>query len=71
MWPRIIGAVVLILVGALWVAQGLGAAKGSAMTGHPFYAVLGVVVIAVGLWLGRSGLRHRHPADDSTAASSE
>ena len=35
MWPRVIGGVVLGLIGLLWIAQGLGAAKGSAMTGHP------------------------------------
>jgi hypothetical protein len=66
MWPRVIGGVVLVLVGALWIAQGLGAAKGSAMTGHPFYAVLGLVVAVVGVWLIRAGLARRGtPPPDS------
>jgi hypothetical protein len=59
MWPRLIGGVVLVLVGALWIAQGLGAAKGSAMTGHPVYAVLGAAVVVVGGWLVSAGLRRR------------
>ena len=64
MWPRVIGGVVLGLIGLLWIAQGLGAAKGSAMTGHPVYAVLGVVVAALGVWLIRAGLRRRGPSTD-------
>jgi hypothetical protein len=59
MWPRVIGGVVLALVGILWIAQGLGAAKGSAMTGHPVYAVLGLVVLVLGVWLIRAGLQRR------------
>ncbi len=59
MWPRLIGGVVFSLIGILWIAQGLGAAKGSAMTGHPFYAVLGLVVAVIGIWLIRAGLQRR------------
>jgi hypothetical protein len=62
MWPRLIGGVVLVLVGALWIAQGVGAAKGSAMSGHPFYAFLGVAVVLVGVWLVVTGLRRRGSA---------
>ena len=51
MWPRAIAGVVLCLVGGLWIAQGVGAAKGSPMTGHSGYAVLGAVVVAVGVGL--------------------
>jgi uncharacterized membrane protein HdeD (DUF308 family) len=65
MWPRLVGGVVACLVGALWIAQGLGAAKGSAMSGHPIYSVLGIAVVALGVWLIRSGLRHRRQPSDA------
>ena len=35
MWIRLIAGLVLCAAGALWIAQGVGAAKGSMMTGHP------------------------------------
>ena len=67
MWLRVIGGIVLGLIGILWIAQGLGAAKGSAMSGHPGYAVLGLVVVVVGAWLIRTGVRRRDlpPGDPS------
>lgn len=57
MWSRIISGVVACLIGALWIAQGVGVAKGSPMTGHAVYAVLGAVVVAVGIWLVAAGVR--------------
>jgi hypothetical protein len=51
MWVRGIVGVVLILVGAVWVAQGTGAMSGSGMSGHGQYALLGAVVIVIGLAL--------------------
>lgn len=51
MWARGIVGIVLCLVGAVWVAQGTGAMRGSGMSGHGEYAVLGVVVIVIGLAL--------------------
>ena len=59
MWPRVLIGAVLCAVGGLWIAQGVGAAKGSPMTGHPSYAFLGGVVIVVGAWLVIAGLRRR------------
>ena len=57
MWTRTVIGVVLILLGGLWIGQGVGAIHGSGMTGHSQYAVLGGVVAAVGvlllLWAGR------------------
>jgi hypothetical protein len=50
-WARGIVGIVLCLVGAVWVAQGTGAMRGSGMSGHGEYAVLGVVVIVIGLAL--------------------
>ena len=40
---------VLCALGGIWIAQGENAMKGSAMSGHGRYAVLGVVVVLIGL----------------------
>ena len=37
--------------GALWIAQGSGAMHGGGMSGHSSFAVLGGVVIVIGLAL--------------------
>ncbi len=44
---RLVIAVVLLLVGAVWLGQGVGVIGGSAMTGSSFWAVVGVVLIAL------------------------
>jgi hypothetical protein len=59
MLVRVVAGVVLCLIGALWILQGIGVAKGSPMTDHPIYAVLGAVVVAVGAWLVAAGIRRR------------
>ncbi|UXX92758.1 hypothetical protein N7U49_11435 [Streptomyces sp. AD2-2] len=48
---RGVGGIILVVLGAVWIAQGVGAVNGSAMSGHGQYAVLGVVVALVGLFL--------------------
>jgi hypothetical protein len=48
---RGIGGVILCLLGATWIAQGTGGMSGSSMSGHGQYAVLGVVVALVGIYL--------------------
>ncbi len=45
---RIIG-VVLVLVGGLWIFQGLGVVTGSAMTGSTAWLVIGVVTVVIGI----------------------
>jgi protein-S-isoprenylcysteine O-methyltransferase Ste14 len=50
-WIRGIAGVVLCALGALWIAQGSGAMHGGGMSGHGSFAVLGVVVVIVGLAL--------------------
>lgn len=54
MVSRAIGGVVLVLIGAVWILQGLDIAKGSGMSGHAVWAVLGVVLVAVGVVLLRA-----------------
>jgi hypothetical protein len=41
--------IVLCALGGIWIAQGEGAMKGSMMSGHGQYAVLGVVVVLIGI----------------------
>ncbi|GAB2576711.1 hypothetical protein [Microlunatus antarcticus] len=47
---RVIG-VIAILIGALWVGQGLGVLPGSAMSGVLFWFWVGAVLVLVGLAL--------------------
>lgn len=51
MWTRGIAGVVLLLVGALWIAQGTDAVHGSGMSGHGQWAIIGAVVALIGLAL--------------------
>jgi hypothetical protein len=43
-----------ILVGLVWIGQGLGVVPGSFMTGQAFWAAAGIVTALVGVWLLRS-----------------
>jgi hypothetical protein len=50
MWTRGVIGIVLCLVGLVWLGQGTNVIRGSKMmSGHGGYAVLGGVVIAIGL----------------------
>ena len=52
MWTRGIVGVILILIGAVWIAQGTNVIRDSAMmSGHGGYAVLGGIVAVIGLAL--------------------
>ena len=51
--------VLLLLVGLVWVGQGLGYIKGSFMTGDMKWFWIGVGMIAAGLVLGVGALRGR------------
>ena len=48
---------VLALIGAVWILQGVGLLKGSFMTGEAVWAVIGVVCLAIGVVLIRGGRR--------------
>lgn len=54
MIARGVGGALLCLIGVVWVLQGLNIAKGSGMSGHAIWAVIGGVVIALGGALLRS-----------------
>jgi len=51
--------VLLLLVGLVWVGQGLGYIKGSFMTGDMKWFWIGVGMIAAGVVLGVGALRGR------------
>ena len=53
MWIRRTIAVVLLVVGAVWVLQGVGVLGGSFMTGEAVWAVIGVACLGVGVLLLR------------------
>jgi hypothetical protein len=47
----------MILLGGVWLLQGVGILPGSFMTGQVFWAVMGAVFMAVGGLLVLAGLR--------------
>ncbi len=56
---RLVVAVILALVGVLWIGQGTGFLPGSAMSGVQFWAVAGVVALGAGVYLAWDTLRRR------------
>jgi hypothetical protein len=58
-WIRGIIGTLLCLAGIVWMLQGLNVVHGSMMSGHGGYAVLGAVVLVLGVvtlawaWRGR------------------
>jgi hypothetical protein len=56
---RIVIAVVLGLVGLVWMAQGLGILGGGAMSGSFFWAVVGAALLAAGVVVGTLEARRR------------
>ena len=59
MWGRVVGGALLCLMGLVWILQGLNIKKGDGMSGHPIWAVLGVVLIVLGGALLRSARAQR------------
>ena len=60
MRTRWIVAILSILVGLVWMAQGLGLTKGSGfMDGSTVWAVIGAALVVLGLAVGWTALRAR------------
>ena len=59
MWVLLILGGILVVVGLLWLGQGVGLIGGSFMTGHVVWAVVGAVCIVIGALLVRAGLQWR------------
>jgi hypothetical protein len=58
-WVRAVGGGLLVLVGLLWILQGVNIVGGSSMSGRGQYAVLGIIVAFIGIWLLQSAIRIR------------
>jgi len=58
-WVFVLLGVVLMLLGLLWAAQGLGYVTGSFMTGSRLWATIGPIVALVGLWSLVTGVRRQ------------
>ncbi|GAA3222644.1 hypothetical protein [Nonomuraea helvata] len=56
-WVPLVIGVLLAAVGILWTLQGLGVVGGSVMSGNTTWAVIGPIVLVVGLVLAVIGLR--------------
>ena len=53
---RLVAAIVMLLVGLLWIGQGIGMLGGSAMSGQSIWALIGSVMLvaaAVVAWTAR------------------
>lgn len=58
----IVVAVLMVLVGAVWIGQGLGYIKGSFMTGDMHWFWIGIVVAVAGLVLGAATRAIKKPS---------
>jgi hypothetical protein len=54
---RVVAGVIGILLGVVWILQGLNIRKGDGMSGHGIWAVLGVVLVLLGIALLRGARR--------------
>jgi hypothetical protein len=53
----LVAGILLVVVGGVWIFQGVGVLKGSFMTGEAFWAWIGAVCVLFGLPLVLRGLR--------------
>jgi uncharacterized membrane protein HdeD (DUF308 family) len=58
-WITFAVGVVLVLVGAVWVLQGLGVITGSFMTGQKLWFLIGLAAFLVGVVLMAANLTKR------------
>ncbi|MFE9693322.1 hypothetical protein [Micromonospora sp. NPDC005806] len=61
-WFRLTVGLLAIVLGALWTVQGLGYVSGSVLTDRREWAVVGPVVVLIGLvtlWYGMRARRRR------------
>jgi uncharacterized integral membrane protein len=65
MWARVISGMVLCVVGAVWIGQGVGSVHGSFMTGETQWAYIGGVAVLIGLFLLVGATRARRKRIDT------
>ncbi|MCX5069898.1 hypothetical protein OOJ91_29045 [Micromonospora lupini] len=58
-WLTLTLGLLAVVIGAVWTVQGLGYVGGSGMTGERTWAVIGPIVVVVGLVVLWLGLRSR------------
>jgi hypothetical protein len=58
-WVWLVLGVLAILVGSVWTLQGLNILGGSAMSGHGLFAVIGLIVGVIGVFLVVFSARRR------------
>ena len=56
---RWIVAGVVIAIGLVWIGQGSGVIPGSFMTGDPRWALIGAVLVAIGIVVAWTAFRRR------------
>lgn len=59
-WVWLVLGLILVLLGAVWTLQGVGLLGGSAMTGDRTWAVVGPIVVLLGVAIAIVAARHRH-----------
>ncbi|MCX6046400.1 MAG: hypothetical protein NT075_14940 [Chloroflexi bacterium] len=58
-WIMVVIGILMILLGGLWILQGVNILPGSFMSGQSFWAIVGTGVFLVGILLSYLGLRSR------------
>jgi len=61
-WLRLTLGLLAVVVGLVWTLQGLGHLRGSVMSGNTVWAVVGPIVVVIGLVSLVAGLRARSRA---------
>ncbi len=57
---RLAISIVLLLVGLLWIGQGLGMLGGNAMSGQSIWALIGIVLVVVAAGVAWTARRTAH-----------
>jgi hypothetical protein len=50
-WVKLIGGILLLILGLGWLGQGLGFIRGSFMTGQLMWAIIGAALVVIAAWL--------------------
>lgn len=65
------GGLVLIVVGGVWLLQGIGVAKGSVMTGSTLWGIIGAILLVAGALTLRYKPKPKPPVDSDDGPASE
>lgn len=60
---RLVIGAALVIIGVVWIGQGIGVIGGSFMTGEAVWAVIGAIALLFGVVLIRRARRGRTPDD--------